>query len=39
MACFDGMSIGEISVMLGEPVAAVKESINEALSKLSGSCG
>jgi RNA polymerase sigma-70 factor (ECF subfamily) len=36
MACFDGMSIGEISVMLGEPVAAVRESVSEALRKLSG---
>ncbi len=34
LACFDGMPASEIAVMLGESVAAVKETITEALRKL-----
>jgi RNA polymerase sigma-70 factor (ECF subfamily) len=34
MAAFDGVSISEIAVTLGESVATVKDSINQALRKL-----
>ena len=36
MACFDGMSVSEIAVSLDDSVAAIKESVNVALSKLVG---
>ncbi len=34
MACFDGVSIADIAVSLGESVQAVKEAVSSALEKL-----
>jgi RNA polymerase sigma-70 factor (ECF subfamily) len=35
MACFDGIPVNEIAVSLGEPLMAIKKTIDAALQKLS----